>query len=52
MSTRERIPRVENVELVAESRSHGGAPGFNFHFNLMLAVALVAMIAMTYVVFN
>jgi hypothetical protein len=51
MSRQERIPRVENVDLVPESRSRGGAPGFNFHFNLVLAVALLAVIALSYIVF-
>jgi len=52
MSEQENIPHVENVELVPESRSHGGAPGFNFQFNLVLIVALSVLILLSYMAFS
>jgi hypothetical protein len=52
MSRQEDIPHVENVELVPESRSHAGAPGFNFRFNLVLIVGLSVLILLSYVAFS
>ena len=54
MSEQENIPHVEeNVDLVPESRSHGGAPGFsNFHLNLALATALSVLFLLSYFVFS
>ena len=47
-------PHVEeNVDLVPESRSHGGAPGFNsFHLNLALATALSVLLLLSYFIFS
>lgn len=52
MPRQENIPHGENVQLVQESRSHGGAPGFNFHFNIVLIVALSFVILLSYLVFS
>jgi hypothetical protein len=52
MPKQEHIPHVENVELVPESRSHGGAPGFNFQFNLVLIVGASILILLTYMAFS
>lgn len=54
MSERENIPHVEeNVDLVPDSRSHGGAPGFNnFHLNLALVTALSVLFLLSYFVFS
>ena len=52
MSKQEHIPHVENVELVPDSQSHGGAPGFNFQFNLVLIAGLSILILLTYVAFS
>jgi hypothetical protein len=42
----------ESVQLVQKSRSHGGAPGFNFHFNLVLIIGLSIVILLSYLVFS
>jgi hypothetical protein len=42
------IPRVKNVELVPDSRSHGGAPGFNFHLNFIMVAGLLVLIVFSY----
>jgi hypothetical protein len=52
MSEQENIPHVENVELVPESRLHGGAPGFNFQFNLVLVAVLSILILLSYLAFS
>jgi hypothetical protein len=54
MSERENIPHVEeNVDLVPDSRSHGGAPGFNnFHLNLALVTALSVLFLLSYFIFS
>ena len=52
MSGKENIPRVENVDLVPDSRSGGGAPGFQFHFNLVLTIALLLVLSLSYAVFG
>ena len=52
MPKQHEIPHVKNVELVPDTRSHGGAPGFNFHFNLVMAAGLLAVIVVSYLVFS
>jgi len=52
MFRHEHIPHVENVELVPESRSHAGAPGFSFRFNLVLVVGLSALLLLSYLAFS
>jgi hypothetical protein len=52
MPRQENIPHAENVQLVQESQSHGGAPGFNFHFNIVLIVGLSVVILLSYLVFS
>jgi len=53
MSEQENIPHVENVEIVPESRTHGGAPGFgNFHLNLAPVTALSVLFLLSYFAFS
>jgi hypothetical protein len=42
----------ESVQLVQKSRSHGGAPGFNFRFNIVLMVGLSVVVLLSYLVFR
>ncbi len=52
MSKQERIPHIENVDLVPESRAHDGAPGFNLQFNLVPIVGLSVLILLSYIIFG
>jgi hypothetical protein len=52
MARQSNTAHSESVQLVQKSRSHGGAPGFNFHFNLVLIIGLTIVILLSYLVFS
>lgn len=52
MRNRERIPDVENVDLVPESHSPAGAPGFDAQHFLALSLGFLILILLTYLVFG
>jgi hypothetical protein len=52
MAKQQEIPHVENVDLVPESRSNAGAPGFRTQHSLGLSLGVLLMILITYFVFG
>jgi len=51
-SDRKKLPHIKNVDLVAESRSNAGAPGFGVRHSLGLTLGLLLLILITYFVFG
>ena len=53
VSDRKRLPHVKNVDLVAETRSNAGAPGFGVRpDSLGLTLGMLLLILITYLVFG
>ena len=52
MSDRAKLPHVKNVDLVTESGSDAGAPGFRMRHSLGLSLGLLLLILITYLVFG
>ena len=52
VSDRKRLPHVKNVDLVAETRSNAGAPGFGVRHSLGLTFGMLLLILITYLVFG
>ncbi len=52
VSDRKRLPHVKNVDLVAETRSNAGAPGFGVRHSLGLTLGMLLLILITYLVFG
>jgi len=50
--TQEKIPHVENVDLVPKSHSHAGAAGFNTGHSFGLSLGFLMMILIAYLVFG
>jgi hypothetical protein len=50
--TQEKIPHVENVDLVPKSHSHAGAAGFNTAHSFGLSLGFLMMILIAYLVFG
>jgi len=48
MSEDANIPHIENVRLVKKSNAHGGAPGFNSHFTLVMTIGLLGLFLVGY----
>jgi hypothetical protein len=45
---RKNIPHVANVRLLKQSRSHAGAPGFNFRASAIFTTSLLILFLLVY----
>jgi hypothetical protein len=52
MAKQQNIPHIKNVDLVPESTSHGGAPGFNSHFTFVVSLGLLLGILLFYLMLS
>lgn len=52
VSDKEKFPHVKNVDLVAETNSNAGVPGFGVRHSLGLTLGLLLLILVTYLVFG
>ena len=52
ISERVRLPHLKNVDLVTESGSDAGAPGFGVRYSLGLSLGLLLLILITYLIFG
>ena len=48
MAKQHNIPHVKNVDLVPESKSHGGAPGFGSRSAFVLSLGLLLGVLLFY----
>ena len=51
MAKQQKIPHVENVELVPESEAQETVPGFTSDFPFVLTIALALLVLLTYFLF-
>jgi hypothetical protein len=52
VSDRKKLRHIKNVDLVTESSSNAGAPGFRLRHSLGLSLGVLLLILITYLVFG
>jgi hypothetical protein len=52
VSDRKKLRHIKNVDLVTESSSNAGTPGFRLRHSLALSLGVLLLILITYLVFG